>query len=108
MVSFADSRTTPYLWTLATSVLLETNFLAFLFHLALANYIVYKNKEVLEKAWAPKDFLVMIFITGIMATSIHLLFRLAIYMVTNNLSNYDAFEYASLNFVVMAILIGLR
>jgi len=69
---------------------------------------VYKNKEVLEKAWAPKDFIVMIVLTSIMATSIHLVFRLSIYFVLKNKENYDAFEYASLNFVVMAILIGLR
>lgn len=98
----------PYLWTLVTSVLIETNFFAFIFHLALANYIVYKNRDVLEKAWAPRDFLIMIVITGIMATSIHLMFRLTIAVVTRNFDNYEAFEYASLNFVVMAILIGLR
>jgi hypothetical protein len=84
ILSLDDSRTLPYLWTLITSVLIETNFFAFVFHLVLANYIVYKNKEVLEKAWAPKDFILMIVLTSIMATSIHLVFRLSIYFVLKN------------------------
>ena len=103
----ANDSSIPCLWTLVTSVFVDVDPLAFVFNIALANYIVHKNRDVLEKAWTQKDFMIMICVSGTMATSLHLLLRIIMISITGN-KNYETFEYASLNFVIMAILIGLR
>ena len=50
----------------------------------------------------------MIAVSGLLATSTHLLMRLSIYGLFKNSEAYAGYEHASINFIVMALLMGLR
>ena len=46
-----ESPRYPYLWTLITSVFIEENIAMLGLFVALANYIVVQNRQILEQAW---------------------------------------------------------
>jgi hypothetical protein len=97
----------PYIWTFSTTVFIETNFLFLIIHFMLINYIVIKNKTALEHIWRRKDFFFMICISGFMATCTHFAWRLALYGIFKNEKSYSEFEYCSINFIVLALILGL-
>ena len=98
----------PFLWTLMTSVFVESNIIFFAIHFATINYVVIKNRKSLEAAWQHRDFLRMLCVSALLSTTTHFMFRLTIYKVTGNEKNYNEFEYCSINFIVIALLLGLR
>jgi len=98
----------PFLWTLITSVFVESNIIFLVIHFATINYVVVKNRKSLESAWQHRDFMKMLCISAMLSTSTHFMFRLTIYKATGNVKNYNGFEYCSINFIVIALLLGLR
>lgn len=96
----------PYVWTLLTSVFVETNPVFLATHLLLINYIVIKNKASLESAWRTKDLVVLLCVAGVLSTLSHFACRLALMKL--NLQGYLEFQYCSLNLIIMALLLGLK
>lgn len=73
----------PYFWTLASSVFIEENLLFMAFFLFLMNYIVSMNQRAFN-VWQTRDFVTMLAVSGMLATTTHLLVRLSIFGVFNN------------------------
>ena len=72
------------------------------------NYIVLCNRATFETAWRPRDFLLLLCTAGFAATSTHLLLRLGLYGMSHDADYYASYRFASINFIVMALLVGLR
>ena len=104
----ADQSSIPFLWTLVTSVFVESNIILLVIHFITINYVVIKNRKSLESAWQHRDFIKMLCISAFLSTMTHFVFRLSIYKMTGNAKNYNSFEYCSINFIVIALLLGLR
>jgi hypothetical protein len=98
----------PFVWTFTTSVFVETNFLFLVMHIMLINYVIIKNKTSLEQIWKIRDLFTMLCVSGFMATCTHFVWRLCIYAILKNEQTYSEFEYCSINFIVMALMLGLR
>lgn len=96
----------PYIWTLLTSVFVETNPVFLATHMLLINYIVIKNKSSLESAWKTKDLFVLLCVAGVLSTVSHFICRLVLMKI--NLEGYLEFQYSSLNLIIMALLLGLK
>lgn len=79
-----------------------------IFYLLLMNYIVGMNRAAFERAWRSRDLVIMLGVSGLLATSTHLLVRLSMYGIFQNVESYASYEHASINFIVMALLMGLR
>lgn len=103
----AQGAPIPFIWTFVTSVFVETSLLFLVIHFATINYVVVMNRSTFENAWTKKEFIKMLCICAALSTTTHFTFRVIIYSCTKNLKNYDAFEYSSINFIVMALLLGL-
>lgn len=101
-----ENQQMPYIWTLVTSIFVETNLVYLIAHLFLMNYIVYKNRSSFESSWSAQDFFVMLCVSSLFATSTHFLIRLALF--TFSADSYTSFSYSSTNFVILALLLGLR
>lgn len=104
----ANASKIPFLWTFSTSVFVETNVFFMLVHLFIINYIVIKNKAALEQSWRRRDLFMMIVISGFFATCTHFAMRVLIFFALKNESTYRDFSYSSMNFIIMAFLLGLR
>ena len=96
--------TVPYVWTLFTSVLYEPNPLFMLLYLAVMNYVVACNRRTFEAAWRSGDFYALIIFAGSMASLTHLGLRISMQAITND----GDYSHASINFIVMVLLMGLR
>ena len=96
----------PYLWTLVTSIFVESSFAFLALHLFIINYIVIQNRESLEKQWTRRNFFTMLCVSGFLSSLTHFLGRMVLYKVFK--SSYEDFAYCSLNFIVMALILGLR
>jgi hypothetical protein len=103
----ASSAAVPFVWTFVTSVFVETNLLFLVIHLATINYVVVMNRQTFETAWTKKEFLKMLCICAILSTFTHFVLRVLIFSCTRNLKSYSAFGYSSINFIVIALLLGL-
>ena len=103
----SDWMRIPYIWTLMTSVFVEQNLFFMACFLLLMNYIVSMNQRAFN-VWQTRDFFTMLAVSGLLATSTHLLMRLSIYGLFKNAEAYAGYEHASINFIVMALLMGLR
>ena len=98
----------PYVWTLVTSVLVEPNPLFMVLHLGAMNYVVACNRHTFESAWRTNDFYMLIAIGGALASLTHFGVRLSLRAITQDEAAYADSSYASINFIVMALLMGLR
>jgi len=97
----------PFVWTFVTSAFVETNLLFLVIHLAAINYVVVMNRSTFETAWTKKEFLKMLCICATLSTFTHFVLRMLIFSITRNLKNYSLFQYSSINFIVIALLLGL-
>lgn len=75
--------------------------------LGLANYIVLQNRTILEQAWTPKEFFKMICVSGVLSSATQLLWRVTMFGINKNEESYKEFRYASINIMVIALLLGL-
>ena len=98
----------PYFWTFFTSILIEESFIYLVFQLALINYIVCKNRKSFENAWHTRDFYILLAVTSFFSLRTQLLIRLSLVGIFKNVESYQTYRYAGLNFIVMALLLGLR
>ena len=98
----------PYVWTTFTSILVEESILFLLSYFVLINYIVYKNRMSFESAWETRDFYKMLLIASTCSLASQLAIRLSLLGVFKNMESYKACRYSGLNFIVVALLLGLR
>ena len=76
--------------------------------LIIINYIVYKNRVSFENAWRTRDFYVLLFVSSFLSLMTQTLIRLSILGVFKNVETYKSCRYSGLNFIVMALILGLR
>ena len=79
-----------------------------IFQVALINYIVCKNRKSFEAAWRTRDLYLLLAVSSFFSHMTMLLIRLSIVGVFKNFETYKACRYSGLNFIVMALLLGLR
>jgi len=98
----------PYFWTFFTSLFVEESLLILATGLMVINYVVYKNRQSFETVWQTRDFYVMLGVAALLSSMTMLMLRLVMLGLFRNVVAYKAYRYSGLNFIVMALLLGLR
>lgn len=104
----STGSTIPYVWTPFTCIFIEESLIFLFGQLAVINFIVYKNRRSFEGAWQTRDLYIMLAVASFCSLTTQLLIRLSIVGVFKNVESYKACRYSGLNFIVMALLLGLR